>query len=374
MGYGGRSWIRRTWRAIKLMAFLNEFMQSPATILGLSVLNQADRPAAGLLQGQDLVNRFATQRSNLESAALRRDLMNQEMLKMQQEQELQRQRAATAQKRQDVLQDIFQPQPAAGPPQQVGGQLVPPTKPSLFQTQPEQALTRLAAVDPQTAIGFMNALKPAGGTNIDIDLNEPMSMTDLIKIRDGEGNPPPIGASIRDISGARNPDGSPVYSVKSPKEQERTQNVDTALGLVGTMRNLAFPTEGKPLFQEYEGVFGRAAQGAQQGQSTERGKRLRLYNNATQGFLSMLARTFGERGTLTNQDIGRALKLLARAHFWPDQPDTARDAFDQLEGLIREIDGREAPDSPNVTVKAIGDTVFIKQPDGTWETAGEITE
>jgi hypothetical protein len=350
------------------MALLDNFMKNPSTVLGLSVLQDAANPARGLLAGQSLLQRQAQQRSALESDALRRQLMEQQILRNQQQDKL-------AADRQAAMRGIFQRTPLTGATaQQMASGQIPATTQSMFEQDPQRAITELAAMDPQAAIGFMNALKPGGATNINIDMNEPLKITEMMNIRDREGNPPPLDATRQSVIAATNPDGTPKYTVKSPKQQEKEANVDTALNLVGTLENLAFPKEGEPLFKEYEGPFGRAMQGVENmwdemGQTEDRGSRLRLYNHARQGFLSMLARTFGERGTLTNQDIGRALKLTAAADYWPDQPDVAKNAFQELNKLIKDIDGREANPNAEATVKAIGDTVFVKMPDGTWETA-----
>jgi hypothetical protein len=88
-------------------------MSNPATILGLSVLNQADRPAQGLLQGSLLNNRMAAQRASLESAALQQSLMQQQIMKAQQEQE-------AAKRRQQFQQGFLGTPPQALPAGQVG--------------------------------------------------------------------------------------------------------------------------------------------------------------------------------------------------------------------------------------------------------------
>ena len=158
------------------MALLDQFMQAPATILGLSVLNQADRPAQGLLQGQLLNQRLQGQRSQMESSALQRDLMNQQILKAQQEQD--------AIKRRQGIYDAW-----AQPQQLPAGQVGPPTPGALSDNQVSPAeLENLAGrlmSDPTTSqmgVQLFNALKaPAQGDTF--NLGQTPGETEFEKLR-----------------------------------------------------------------------------------------------------------------------------------------------------------------------------------------------
>lgn len=147
------------------MGLLDNFMSDPATILGLSVLNNANRPAAGLLQGSLLNNR-------LQAQSLDNQIRQAKILQFQQEQEAMKDRMERVARQREIL---GQPGvPAALPGGGFTGRSVQESQAGEGiiggQIPPEQGLMQLVqqADDPITAfINAQNALKPpAGGTNI----------------------------------------------------------------------------------------------------------------------------------------------------------------------------------------------------------------
>lgn len=102
--------------------------------------------------------------------------------------------------------------------------------------------------------------------------------------------------------------------------QQKTQNaLKNATNVIDEIEN-AYQTVG-------------GAQGAVKGTARNLGGRVRLdqdanyYNSQRQGYLSRIARAFGEVGTLSDQDIARAVNLI------PDLADTPQNAARKLAGL-----------------------------------------
>lgn len=65
-----------------------------------------------------------------------------------------------------------------------------------------------------------------------------------------------------------------------------------------------------------------------------------LFNTLKEGILANIVRTFGERGTLTEGDIGRARALLPKIWPIPDTREVALGKLKQLRDLIAEIEQR----------------------------------
>ena len=93
------------------------------------------------------------------------------------------------------------------------------------------------------------------------------------------------------------------------------------------------------------------------GESTKPGR----YQRVKEAVLARIVRAFGERGTLTDQDIARARGLFPRLVPFPDRADFANDLMGDLRELIHEVNARSLETwTPPEGASVIGSDFDIK--------------
>ena len=348
--------------------------------------------AAGLLDPRGTFGNFGSSLSNginqylaAQRAGLRQELLRQEIQKQQAQaaQQAQQQAALAAVTKAPVQQGPRRPQ--------FQGQ--PLTQQSLAQRDPQAAAQQMMQAGDFAGAQAIMKMYGGGGANIGAvspssftpasvakyrqsgsyaDLvpvpksplvvnqygNQPMSPSDLMKFRNAKGETPPINATPDDLL-------SGGFKMKSTEEQSQMTGSKGALSLLDRLEGLAFDKE-SPVFVEYSGISGRSKQGLQNvraiaAQEPE-SQNLVLYNDLAQGSLSVIVRALGEKGQLAESDIARIRPLLPKVTPMPDSPDTAKEKFKELRGVINEISGR-APNTNQKMVEVDG-VVYVIGADG----------
>ena len=76
-----------------------------------------------------------------------------------------------------------------------------------------------------------------------------------------------------------------------------------------------------------------------------------MYESLKNGVLANVVRTFGERGTLTDQDIARAKALFPKLYPIPDTREVALGKLKQVDELLNEIWNRSVGESGDTRIK-----------------------
>ena len=190
---------------------------------------------------------------------------------------------------------------------------------------------------PQAAQGAQGGQAgPGGGQGGEGAFTDPTRLLSKSE-REGLRNPttgelPPIGTTL----GEATEEGSPFVSMNG-KDSERLFAGKSALGIVDSLEEMS-----GGLFKPFDGITQRAIVSGTNfkdymgGQNTS----LSTYVDARKGTLSMIVRALGEKGVLTQQDIQRIQSFIPSVFPIPDTPDAANNKFNQLRGIIEEINGR----------------------------------
>jgi hypothetical protein len=112
--------------------------------------------------------------------------------------------------------------------------------------------------------------------------------------------------------------------------KKKVQAIGAALDIVDRLQKLA-----DQVFVAQAGLLERGIQGGRNAweQILQSNPAFVLYSAQSQGFLSQLSRALGEVGTLTDEDIRRAKKLVPRTRNVFGLPDTADVATGKIESL-----------------------------------------
>ena len=160
-----------------------------------------------------------------------------------------------------------------------------------------------------------------------------LSKSEREGLRDpNNGELPPVGITL----GEATAEDSPFVSMDS-KDSERLFAGKSALGIIDSLEGMS-----SGLFKPFNGITERAIVSGTNfkdymgGQSTA----LSTYVDARKGTLSMIVRALGEKGVLTQQDIQRIQSFIPSVFPIPDTPEAANNKFNQLRGIIKEINGR----------------------------------
>ena len=167
-------------------------------------------------------------------------------------------------------------------------------------------------------------------------LLKPMNPQDLANWRHKEtGEHPPPGIKPADLA-------SKGYVPVSSGEETRAMSMEAADAIIGRIDGLA-----DKVFVA-EGIGARAASGPKKKFSYWLGTDpdLDLYESLKSGLMANIARTFGERGTLTDRDIDRIQKLFPVAvptfgRPLPDSRTVAKRKLGEIKDIIAEISKRK---------------------------------
>ena len=314
------------------MGLLPQFLNDPTTILGLSVLNNANRPAYGLLQGLNTAN-------TLQNQQLTNQQMQAAILYRQQQEDEQRRIAQLRQQQSlnnpmQAAQNLFAGNDLEAAKFAAGLMPRPGTPPS--------GVAYALALGLQPGSPEFNdfvskfALKPASQINIG-----QLNPTDALKYYDPNTGGHPSAELYQQGPQAVEQAG---YQLGSPKQQEMSQTSRSADEVLQKLENLVSQTGPDAILQPYEGIPGRGKQAfsnlTDYAAQNERGKNIRRYMGQQQAFMSTIARLYGERGTLTNQDIDRVADIFANVLLKPDQPDVGQEMIKDLRGFVKEMNSR----------------------------------
>jgi hypothetical protein len=361
------------------MPGLLDFFTSPTTALAAGLLTPSPQGTFGGGLQQGIAAALQAERS-----AMRQQLLKAELMKWQQQQQ-------AAQARQTALGAITQQNQLQGPRRpQFQGQ--PLQQASLLERDPAAAARQMiSAGDFEGGLQLMRAfggdqgqigsVSPSSFTPdsvakfqttgnyadlvpvpksplVSVNTAQPMSVSDLMKFRDPQGNPPPVGATVEDLK-------SGGFKMASTAEQTQYTGTKGALSFLDELEALAFDPQ-DPVFTEFSGVTGRTQAGIQNArdlaaQNPNR-KNLVLYNDLAQGGLSIIVRALGEKGTLAEGDVKRIRNVLPKAAPLPDSPQIAREKMKTLRGIINEIAGRK-PNSFQKMVE-VNNQIYVIGADG----------
>lgn len=174
------------------------------------------------------------------------------------------------------------------------------------------------------------------GTTINVGdnkLDEPIPIPQIQNVRLPDGKSVPIGTTFRQAkeSGAQ---------VLSTDEQSRVQQTDSALAILDTLEGLATGPEG--IFQQIEpGAINRGAAAIQFALEdlTQEDPKVSRFRDLSAGTLTSFVRLLGEKGSLSDGDVKRAISLLpstgsvAMAQL-PDTRDVAKQKLRDLRQII----------------------------------------
>ncbi len=169
----------------------------------------------------------------------------------------------------------------------------------------------------------------------DDEADEPLSPTDLARVRQSNGSPFPFGTTAREAQEA----GARVFS---ESELAGQRNVSRALGTLDTLEQMAVGPDG--VFRDEGGsvvtnnILGRLGSGLANGigwlLGTEDSVRREVFTDTARGSISSLVRSFGEAGALSDGDVARALGLIPTLGSSPDTEEKAKAKFRELRRII----------------------------------------
>ncbi len=187
--------------------------------------------------------------------------------------------------------------------------------------------------------------------NPGVYMNPVRSLTDSERknLIDNEGNHPDKGATLADVMAEDSP-----FKTMTSAEQERIFAGKSAEGIINQLEELSGLGTEKSIFKKFGGFGERMSLSASNlgdyfgGQNTG----LNVYHDSREGFLSMIVRALGEKGTLATADIARIRKAIPVAVpsiglegiNLPDTPEAAEKKFGELRRIIREINNRPTPE------------------------------
>lgn len=143
-----------------------------------------------------------------------------------------------------------------------------------------------------------------------------------------------------------------ILSLIDPKNAETYQAI-AKMGSSGSsapnqaisqLKNLYSSVQSQGLTASQPGILGRILGGAKgtYGAVSQRSTEAATYKSIKTAFLSSIARDFGEKGTLTDQDIKRVDNALPS---FSDTPEVAQRKFQELESVLSELKGKY-PNNP----------------------------
>lgn len=192
---------------------------------------------------------------------------------------------------------------------------------------PADIRTMQALGFPLTPDGFKQFNEYQTRTVINKD-ESPIPIAQLDSVRLPDGSTPPIGTTPSQARalGAK---------VVSSAEQQKAQQGDAALGILGQLRDLAIGESG--VFNDVKpGLANRAAGalGAGIGLLTQDDPRVSRYQDMSQATLAPFIKFLGETGSLAKDDVARAIGLLPRLFPLPDTKEVATEKLNALEEII----------------------------------------
>jgi len=184
-----------------------------------------------------------------------------------------------------------------------------------------------------------------------VDENRLLSRTERASQIDSEGNHPPIGSTLRDVTS----EGSQYKSVTAA-EAERIFAGKSATGIIETLEELSGINTDEPVFRDFDGLIERSFSSAKNYKEYLDGQNVDLvtYVDASNGVLALIVRAFGEKGTLATKDIDRLKSFVPRLFPVPDSPATAKKKFNSMKKLVNEINNRL--ESQTGTIDRSGET------------------
>lgn len=167
------------------------------------------------------------------------------------------------------------------------------------------------------------------------DLDAPLSPTDLARLRKSDGSRFPYGTTGREAQQA----GADVFS---EADLTRQASLSTAMNTFATLKDLALGPRG--VFINNGGgvvtnnIAARAGLGLENAigwaAGTEASDRRDTYNGMREAFLSSLMRSLGESGNSSDSDIARLAKALPTLGAAPVTERRARQMFDEFERVL----------------------------------------
>lgn len=222
-----------------------------------------------------------------------------------------------------------------------------PQKPGGTELTLQAAERRLGRLTPE------QVLEIAGGTGTVINvgqnkLDEPLSTSDLNRVRLPDGSPVELGTTARQAREA----GARVFT---DAELKRKDSIDNALNTLNTLEQLALDPE-TGVFVDNGGsrltnnMVARLANGLVNGlgafAGTDASIRRTQFNATSQGAIASLVRSMGESGALAEGDVTRALSLIPQLGAAPATERQARAQFETLREIISQgvekLGGQEA--------------------------------
>lgn len=331
---------------VSLPGLFDDIAGNPLLNFGAGLLSAAGQPNFGVALGQGLQFASAAQQHQARNDLLRTKLANE----AKQQAAVDRQQAAV-----ERLQGLLGPDPNAPIPLTPEGQAAAQQQQImglLAQAAPEQftqAILAQALPKPQqptnlerefnflTGIGVprdraLEALQNGTVVNVGGDPEEPLSVSDLAKVRLPDGSTPPIGTTP---SQAR----AMGAAVVTTSEIDKANSADNALAILDQIETLAIGPEGV-LTDVEPGVLslGAAALSDTLNLLTQHDPAVSQLQSLSQGAGSTIVRAMGEKGALSDGDVQRALGLLPQVGNLAQLrlPDTRETATAKLKDL-REI-------------------------------------
>lgn len=177
---------------------------------------------------------------------------------------------------------------------------------------------RTTFVNPFEAGGFQSKAPPV------------LSANELSKYVDSEGHHPPAGSTMKNIV-----EGD--YRVLSTAAQSTQESFKATKAILNRLEDMA-----GTLFT-VDGLWSRLIESGKTDLAylTQSNPDVVLFQSLKNGILANIVRAFGERGTLTDEDIDRARKLLPNLLPIIDTEVVAKGKLQQLKDLIVEIGSRD---------------------------------
>lgn len=218
-----------------------------------------------------------------------------------------------------------------------------PQKPTTLQREYE--FLRLQGVPHEKAL---EALKKGTVVNVGSSkLDEPLSASDLLKVRMPDGSTPPLGATARQIREAGG-------TVMGDTQQKALDAAEKFGGILDKLEDLALGEDG--VFTNVaSGLSNRVQSGLNLFISSlnRSNPNIEAYESLAQGTIAPFIRQLGETGALAEGDTARGLGLLPQIRDSFLLPDTREDAVNKLDALrdllekgvgnLREMSKKTAP-------------------------------
>lgn len=179
--------------------------------------------------------------------------------------------------------------------------------------------------------------------------DKPLSPTELEKFRSPEGSYPPPGATLRDVQSG----GYQVQSSDLEKLQISQQGANAVLDRLDTLVDNVFPT-GHIIDRLQK------APGLMYELYAQDDPNVALYQSLYRGTLAPIIRALGEKGTLAEGDVRRAIELMPKLLPFPDKKEVAKQKLQQIRDILQKASGKESgqttqtPQTPTKEIKFLG--------------------